>query len=74
MSAVQPLTVATPASPPIDDRKTGARLMCLDVFRGLAVAGMIVVDNPGSDDGAYGPIMHAKWNGWTPADFISPLD
>ena len=33
---------------------------------------MIVVDNPGSDDGAYWPIMHAKWNGWTPADFIFP--
>jgi len=72
MSAAQPLTVATPASPPIDDRKTDTRLMCLDVFRGLAVAGMIVVDNPGSDDGAYWPIMHAKWNGWTPADFIFP--
>ena len=72
MSAAQPLTVATPASRPIDDRKTDTRLMCLDVFRGLAVAGMIVVDNPGSDDGAYWPIMHAKWNGWTPADFIFP--
>lgn len=48
------------------------RLMCLDVYRGLMVAGMIVVDNPGSDAGAYWPIIHAKWNGWTPADFIFP--
>jgi len=72
MSSAQPLTVATLASPDIDNRKTRARLLCLDVFRGLAVAGMIVVDNPGSDDGAYWPIMHAKWNGWTPADFIFP--
>jgi predicted acyltransferase len=46
--------------------------MCLDIFRGLAVAGMILVDNPGSDDGAYWPIKHAEWNGWTPADFIFP--
>ena len=48
------------------------RLMCLDVYRGLMVAGMIVVDNPGSDEQAYWPIMHTKWNGWTPADFIFP--
>ena len=48
------------------------RLMSLDIFRGLCVAGMIVVDNPGSDPKAYWPIMHAEWNGWTPADFIFP--
>jgi predicted acyltransferase len=46
--------------------------MSLDIYRGLMVAGMIVVDNPGSDEHAYWPIMHAKWNGWTPADFIFP--
>ncbi|MBV8894367.1 MAG: DUF1624 domain-containing protein [Acidobacteria bacterium] len=48
------------------------RLLCLDVYRGLMVAGMIIVDNPGSDENAYRPIMHAKWNGWTSADFIFP--
>jgi len=48
------------------------RLLCLDVYRGLMVAGMVLVDNPGSDEKAYWPIMHAKWNGWTPADFIFP--
>src|SRR5271165_7458311 len=48
------------------------RLLCLDVYRGLMVAGMILADNPGSDEKAYWPIMHAKWNGWTPADFIFP--
>ena len=48
------------------------RLICLDVFRGLAVAGMILVDNPGSDDHAYWAIRHAEWNGWTSADFIFP--
>jgi predicted acyltransferase len=58
----------------VDDAKKvlSSRLMCLDVYRGLMVAGMIVVDNPGSDEHAYWPIMHAKWNGWTPADFIFP--
>jgi predicted acyltransferase len=48
------------------------RVISVDVFRGLAVAGMILVDNPGSDNGAYWPIKHAEWNGWTPADFIFP--
>jgi predicted acyltransferase len=48
------------------------RLMAIDIYRGLAVAGMILVDNPGSDDLAYGPIKHAEWNGWTGADFIFP--
>lgn len=49
-----------------------ARLLSIDVYRGLAVAGMILVDNPGSDEGAYWPIKHAQWNGWTPADLIFP--
>jgi predicted acyltransferase len=48
------------------------RLMSLDVFRGLMVAGMILVDNPGSDEKAYWAIKHAEWNGWTTADFIFP--
>jgi predicted acyltransferase len=58
----------------MDDAKKSLsqRLMCLDVYRGLMVAGMILVDNPGSDEQAYWPIMHTKWNGWTPADFIFP--
>src|SRR3984893_13506722 len=72
MSAAQPL--AKPTQPSKSDRAKpqAERLMCLDVFRGLAVAGMILVDNPGSDDKAYWAITHAEWNGWTPADFIFP--
>ena len=49
-----------------------SRLMCLDIYRGLMLAGMILVDNPGSDENAYWPMIHTKWNGWTPADFIFP--
>jgi predicted acyltransferase len=56
----------------VSEASLSGRLLCLDVYRGLMVAAMIVVDNPGSDEGAYWPIMHAKWNGWTPADFIFP--
>jgi predicted acyltransferase len=51
---------------------SSGRLLSVDVFRGLAVAGMILVDNPGDDTGAYWPIKHAEWNGWTPADLIFP--
>jgi len=57
----------------IDNAKPRAeRLMSLDIFRGLMVAGMILVDNPGSDEKAYWAIKHAEWNGWTTADFIFP--
>lgn len=65
LTAPAPLTSAGGGSSP-------GRLVCVDIFRGLAVAGMILVDNPGSDNGAYWPIKHAQWNGWTPADFIFP--
>ena len=66
--------IAAPPSPPSPQFGTShvKRLMCLDIYRGLMVAGMIVVDNPGSDDKAYWAIKHAEWNGWTPADFIFP--
>jgi predicted acyltransferase len=71
-----PATVgeARPAKDVALDSANGfpGRLLCLDIYRGLMVAGMIVVDNPGSDEHAYSPIMHAKWNGWTHADFIFP--
>jgi predicted acyltransferase len=71
MATTQPHVLnIPPASASLKSRSN--RLVCLDVFRGLAVAGMILVDNPGSDDGAYWPIKHAQWNGWTPADFIFP--
>jgi predicted acyltransferase len=44
----------------------------VDVFRGIAVAGMLLVDYPGDEAAAYWPIRHAQWNGWTAADLIFP--
>jgi predicted acyltransferase len=50
-----------------------SRLVSLDVFRGLTVAGMILVNNPGSWEYVYSPLEHAEWNGWTPTDLIFPF-
>ena len=49
------------------------RLLALDVFRGATVAGMLLVNNPGSWGAIYPPLEHATWNGWTPTDLIFPF-
>src|SRR5438876_5356432 len=49
------------------------RLISLDVFRGLTIAGMVLVNNPGSWSHIYWPLEHAEWNGWTPTDLIFPF-
>lgn len=48
------------------------RLASLDLLRGLAVAGMILVTSPGDWNRAYAPLRHADWHGWTPTDLIFP--
>jgi predicted acyltransferase len=49
------------------------RLLSLDVFRGLTVAAMIVVNNPGDWGHIYSPFAHSAWNGCSMADFIFPF-
>ena len=49
------------------------RLRSLDAFRGLTIAAMILVNNPGSWEHIYPPLEHAEWNGWTPTDLIFPF-
>jgi len=49
------------------------RLVSLDAFRGLAIAGMILVNNPGSWAHVYPPLRHASWHGCTPTDLIFPF-
>ena len=49
------------------------RLVSLDAFRGLTIAAMILVNNPGSWSHAYWPLLHARWHGWTPTDLIFPF-
>ena len=53
-------------------RETG-RMASLDVFRGLTIAGMILVNNPGSWEAIYSPLAHAAWHGWTPTDLVFPF-
>jgi predicted acyltransferase len=54
------------------EREKG-RLLSLDVFRGLTIAGMILVNNPGASGAVYWPLAHAAWHGWTPTDLIFPF-
>ena len=48
------------------------RFTSLDVLRGLTIAAMILVNNNGDERYAYWPLLHARWNGWTPTDIIFP--
>ena len=49
------------------------RLLALDVMRGITIAGMILVNNPGSWGHIYAPLEHAEWNGLTPTDLVFPF-
>ena len=62
-----------PSTPPPLPTSTTKRLDSLDAFRGLTIAGMLLVNNPGSWGAIYPPLQHAAWNGWTPTDLIFPF-
>jgi len=61
---------ATQTDPPSPARE---RLLALDVFRGMTVAGMLLVNNPGDWSHIFPPLEHAAWHGWTPTDLIFPF-
>ena len=48
------------------------RFIALDVFRGMTICFMIIVNTPGNGDYSYSPLEHAKWNGFTPTDLVFP--
>ena len=50
-----------------------ARYASVDALRGLTVAAMLLVNDPGDWSQIYAPLEHAAWNGWTPTDLIFPL-
>src|SRR4051812_44046988 len=53
--------------------KPSSRLLSLDAFRGITIALMILVNNPGSWGSIYWPLEHAAWDGWTPTDLVFPF-
>ncbi len=63
-----PETEETSAPGPIPNR-----LLSLDIFRGLTIAAMTLVNCPGTWDAIYPPLQHARWNGATPTDWIFPF-
>ncbi|MBI5471284.1 MAG: DUF5009 domain-containing protein [Ignavibacteriae bacterium] len=50
-----------------------SRLLSLDAFRGATIAGMILVNNPGTWSAIYPQLKHAAWDGWTFTDWIFPF-
>src|ERR1051325_6697606 len=57
----------------ISKAPSATRLRSLDVFRGMTVAGMILVNNPGTWSALYSPLEHATWHGWPPTAFVFPF-
>ena len=49
------------------------RIVSLDVFRGMTMVLMILVNNPGDWGHVYAPLLHAEWHGWTPTDLVFPF-
>ena len=53
--------------------KDNKRLLSLDILRGITIAGMLLVNNPGSWSHLYRPLEHADWIGVTPTDLVFPF-
>jgi predicted acyltransferase len=68
---METLTASQPTS--VKTSTTGARFVALDIFRGMTIAGMVLVNTPGSWQYVYAPLRHAPWNGCTPTDLVFPF-
>ena len=49
------------------------RILAVDIFRGMTIVLMILVNNPGTWSNVYGPFLHADWHGYTPTDLVFPF-
>ncbi len=54
-------------------KATRHHFVSLDAFRGVTIAGMILVNHPGDWNAVYAPLLHADWNGCTLADLVFPF-
>jgi predicted acyltransferase len=54
------------------DKSRSGRLMSLDVFRGLTIVFMIIVNTPGTWSHVFAPLRHSAWHGCTPTDLVFP--
>lgn len=68
---LEKVTAGRPAPGETVNAPASSRIVSLDVFRGMTIAGMILVNNSGGP--SYGPLDHAEWNGWTHTDLIFPF-
>ena len=73
MQTVTQAAQETTGVQPLVEASQPGRLISLDVFRGLTVMAMILVNNPGNWGHIYPPLEHAEWNGCTPTDLIFPF-
>ena len=76
-TVLQPAASAPAASPTSSIHATRVapptqRILSVDVLRGLTVAFMILVNDPGDGKVGYWPLEHVEWNGWTPTDIVFP--
>ena len=73
IATAQTTAAPVPTTPVDTDTARAGRMVSLDVFRGMTIAAMILVNDPGSWSSIYAPLEHAEWNGWTPTDLIFPF-
>ncbi|MGB5371316.1 MAG: heparan-alpha-glucosaminide N-acetyltransferase domain-containing protein [Flavobacteriaceae bacterium] len=51
----------------------GNRILSVDIFRGMTIVLMILVNTPGTWSSVYAPFLHAEWHGYTPTDLVFPF-
>ena len=69
------MTTITPDSTAVQApaKKKSSRIMAVDILRGITIAAMILVNNPGGPEKeGFAPLLHAEWIGLTPTDLIFP--
>ncbi|HEY9489798.1 MAG TPA: DUF5009 domain-containing protein [Chryseosolibacter sp.] len=66
-------TLTTSSGKALDTLSTTKRFLSLDIFRGMTIAGMILVNTPGDWSYVFSPLRHAPWDGCTPTDLVFPF-